>query len=393
VRVTTVFNRVLGLPSTSVTDVKIEAETVIVSVRQRRRRHLCPCGTSSSAVYDRRVRRWRHLDLAGCRLMLEATIARIACRQCGRVRTEQVPWARAGARHTTAFENQVLWCARRMDKSAVADLFRIAWETVDTMIARAAGDPSTLTRIEGLRRIGVDEISYKHGHRYLSVVVDHDSGDVVWAAEGKQAATLDGFYAALGPQRCAQLEAVTMDLGQAYRSATQHAAPQARICGDTFHLFKLLGETIEAVRRRTLHHIKDPQTRWALLKHPTRLTAHQQGLLDQLAASDTDAWRAWSLRERFREVMRSAPQHASVVLDQWLDDATNSPVAPMRNLARRFRQHRQLILNTIQLGLTNARLEGTNSKIRLINHRGYGHHRPEALIALIKLACTSEHAA
>ena len=392
-RVTTVFNRVLGLPSTSVTDVRIEAETVIVSVRQRRRRHVCPCGATSSAVYDRRIRRWRHLDLAGSRLLLEATIARIACGQCGRVRTEQVPWARPGARHTMAFENQVLWCARRMDKTAVAGLFRIAWETVDTMITRAAGDPSALTRIDGLRRIGVDEISFKRGHRYLTVVVDHDRGDVVWAAEGKQAATLDAFYTALGPDRCAQLEAVTMDLGAAYRSATQHAAPQARICGDSFHLFKLLSEMIEAVRRRTLHHIKDPQTRWALLKRPDRLNPHQQQLLDQLANDDTDAWRAWSFREQFRTVMRSTPQHAPAVLDQWLTDAAASPVAPIRNLARRFHAHRRLILNTIQLRLSNARLEGTNSKIRLINHRGYGHHRPEALIALIKLACTSEHAA
>ena len=392
-RVTTVFNRVLGLPSTSVSAVRLEAETVIVTVRQRRRRHMCPCGATTTAVYDRRVRRWRHLDFAGSRLLLEAVITRIACRACRRVRTEQVPWARPGARHTTAFENQVLWCARRMDKTAVAALFRIAWDTVDTMIARAAGDPSALTRIEGLRRIGVDEISFKRGHRYLTVVVDHDRGDVVWAAEGKQAATLDAFYTALGPERCAQLQAVTMDLGAAYRSATRHAAPQARICGDSFHLFQLLSEMIEAVRRRTLRHIKDPQTRWALLKRPDRLNAHQRQLLDQLAADDTDAWRAWSFREQFRTVMRSAPQHARTVLDHWLTDAATSPVAPIRNLARRFHQHRQLILNTIQLGLSNARLEGTNSKIRLINHRGYGHHRPEALIALIKLACTSEHAA
>lgn len=106
-----------------------------------------------------------------------------------------------------------------------------------------------------------------------------------------------------------------------------------------------------------------------------------------------NAWRAWSVREQFRHVIRSTPAHVANTLDQWLSDAVNSPVAPVRNIARRFHKHRQLIINTIELGLTNARLEGTNSKIRLINHRGYGHHRPEALIALIKLACTSEHAA
>ena len=148
--------------------------------------------------------RWRHLDGCGTRIELEAVICRVNCRACGKVRTEQVPWARPNTRHSIPFENLVLWCARRMDKTAVAALLRIAWETVDVMIARAAGDPDARASLDGLRRIGVDEISYKRGHKYLTVVVDHDSGDVVWAAEGKDAATLTEFYELLGPDRCAQ---------------------------------------------------------------------------------------------------------------------------------------------------------------------------------------------
>lgn len=389
-RVTTVFNRVLKLSGTRVTGVRFEADALIVSVARRKHRATCPCGTTTKAVYDRSTRRWRHLDACGTRIVLEATICRIDCRTCGRVRTEQVPWARPNARHTTAFENLVLWCARRMDKTAVAALLRIAWETVDVMIARAAGDPTGLARLDGLRRIGVDEISYRRGHKYLTVVVDHDSGDVVWASEGKDAATLTRFYDLLGPERCARLDAVSMDLGAAYRVATERAAPQARICGDPFHLLKMISETVDVVRRRTLKDIKDPQVRWALLKRPDHLNPRQQQLLDQLAADETDSWRAWAQREQFRAVLHTPPDHAEQAVDDWLHQAATSTVVPVRVLARRFHLHRQLIINAIELRLSNGRLEGTNSKIRLLNHRGYGHHRPAALIALILLACSAD---
>ncbi len=389
-RVTTVFNRVLKLPGTRVTDVRLEANTVVVTVACRKRSATCPCGATTTAIYDRSTRRWRHLDACGTRIVLEAVICRINCRRCARVRTEQVPWARPNARHTVAFENVVLWCARRMDKTAVAALLRVAWSTVDSMIARAAGDPTALGRLDGLRRIGVDEISYKHGHKFLTIVVDHDSGDVVWAGEGKNAATLTQFYDQLGPDRCARLEAVSMDFGLAYRTATERAAPQARICGDPFHLLKLASETVDSVRRRTLNDIKDPQVRWALLKRPDHLNDRQQQLLDQLANDETDAWRAWAQREQLRAVLHTPPEHAVTAIDAWLTDATASTVTPIRNLARRLHNHRQLIINTIELRLNNGRLEGTNSKIRLLNHRGYGHHRPSALIALILLACRGD---
>lgn len=388
-RVTTVFNRVLGLAATRVIGVRLEHDSIVATVESTKRVPVCPCGHRTWSIYDRRTRRWRHLDACGTRIVLEAEIRRIDCRGCGKVRSERVPWARPGGRHTYAFENMVLWCARRMDKTAVAELMRIAWSTVDIMIGRAAGDPAS-QRLDGLRRIGVDEISYKRGHHFLTVVCDHDSGDVVWACEGKDAAALTSFYTALGPERCAQLEAVSMDLGIAYRHATRRAAPQARICADPFHLLKLASETIDVVRQRTRSTTgRDPQLRWALLKRPDHLNDHQQQLLDQLATNETDAWRTWAHREQLRDILHTTPDNATSAIDDWLTTAAASTVIPIRNLARRFHAHRDLIINTIQLRLSNGRLEGTNSKIRLLNHRGYGHHKPDALIALIYLCCTT----
>ena len=244
--------------------------------------------------------------------------------------------------------------------------------------------------MDGLTKIGVDEIAYKRGHKYLTVVVDHDSGDVVWVCEGKDAAALTSFYDALGPQRCERLEAVSMDLGLAYRSATHAAAPKARICADPFHVLKLASEVVEAVRKRTETAVKDPNLRWALLKRPDHLNARQQQFLDDLAANETDAWRAWAHREKLRAILQEPPAQAAAAIDDWLTTANNSTVGPIRNLGRRFQKYRDLIIAAIETRLSNGRLEGTNSKIRLLNHRGYGHHNPKALIALIYLCCTTE---
>ncbi|MEQ1703949.1 MAG: ISL3 family transposase [Ilumatobacteraceae bacterium] len=391
-RVTTAFNRLLRLPGTRVTAVGWTPDGLVVSVRPTRRLRTCPCGSPTRAVYDRTVRRWRHLDACGTRVWLEAEVCRVDCRSCGRVRTEVVPWARPGGRHTISFERHVLWCARRMDKTAVARLLRISWETVDAMIVRAVGDPTRLARLDGLRRIGVDEISYRRGHRYLTIVCDHDTGSVVWAREGRDAAALTEFYDALGPKRCKQLRAVSMDLGVAYRQATRAAAPRAKICADAFHLLKLASKTVDVVRARTVKSARDPNLRWALLKRPDHLNPIQQQLLEQLAAEGNDAWRAWTHREHLRAVLKARPRQATRAVDDWLATAAASSVVPVRNLAGRMAKHRQMIINTITTGISNGRLEGTNSKIRLLNHRGYGHHRPEALIALIMLACTPEPA-
>jgi transposase len=387
VRVTTLFNRVLGLAATRVIGVRFETGLIVVRVCHRKQLRLCPCGVATRAVYDRRLRRWRHLDVAGTKLMLEAEISRIDCRACGKVVTEQVPWARPNARHSRAFENRVVWAARRMDKSAVAEMMGVAWETVDTMIARAAPDLTEPASLDGLTRIGVDEISYKRGHRYITVVCDHDTGDVVWAHEGKDAATLTKFYDWLGPERCARLEAVSMDLGIAYRQATKRAAPKARICADSFHVLRLVSETIEVVRRKTAVKVKDPNVRWALLKRPENLTVTQRQIIERFAAEETDVWRVWAHCQHLRQVFRSDPIEAANAFDQWVTNANASTIAPLRHLARRLAKHRDMIIATIELRLSNGRLEGTNSKIRLINHRGYGHHRASALIALVLLCC------
>ena len=180
-RVTTAFKRLLRLPGASVIDVSFIADGVIVTVRLRRRRRVCSmCGqTGRLEIHGRRIKRWRHLDLAGSRCWVECELRLLRCRDCG-VRLEAVPWARAGAQHTRDFEDTVAWLAQQMAFSPITRLLRIGWRTVGPIVERVVADHLDADRLEGLVCIGVDEISYRRHHRYLTSVADHASGAIVW---------------------------------------------------------------------------------------------------------------------------------------------------------------------------------------------------------------------
>ena len=198
-RATTAFNKMLAIPGANVVGVQFTPTGIVVALRRRARRLRCPCGWSTRAVYDRTTRRWRHLDLGAARLFLEAEIRRLVCRRCGRVRTETVPWARPAARFTRDFEDVVAYLAQRTDKTTITRLLRCSWEAVAAIVIRVVAAHIDDTRLDDLYRIGIDEISYRKGHRYLTVVADHDhDGAVVWAGEGKSGATLERFFDTLG---------------------------------------------------------------------------------------------------------------------------------------------------------------------------------------------------
>jgi transposase len=161
VRATTAFNKMLAIPGADVTGVQFSPSGIVVALRRRGRRLRCRCGWSTRAVYDRTARRWRHLDLGAARLYLEAEIRRLACRHCQRVRTETVPWARLGARFTCDFEDVVAYLAQRTDKTTITRLLRCSWEAVAAITVRVVADHLDDARLEGLYRIGIDEVSYR----------------------------------------------------------------------------------------------------------------------------------------------------------------------------------------------------------------------------------------
>ena len=250
-RVSTAFNKMLAVPGAWVASVTFTPEGVVVGLRRRFRRLSCPhCGWSTRAREDASTRRWRHLDLGASKLWLEAEIRRLACAPCGKVVTEAVPWARHDAWFTRDFEDVVAWLAQRVDKTTVATLLRCSWEAVRRIVTRVVAEAIDDTRLDAVYRIGVDEIAYRAGHRYLTVVADHDrDGAIIWAGEGKSSATLAAFYDELGDERTARLKAVSLDMGKAYAKATREKAPQARQCIDPFHVIQLCNKALDKARR------------------------------------------------------------------------------------------------------------------------------------------------
>jgi transposase len=397
-RVTTAFNRLLRLPGASVIDVSFSAEGVIVSVRLRRRRRVCSrCGqTGRLAIHGRRVKRWRHLDLGASRCIIECELRRLWCRSCG-AQFEAVPWARAGSRYTRDFEDVVAWLAQQMAKTPIAGLLRIAWDTVGRIVARVTADHLDERRLDGLILIGVDEISYRRGQRYLTSVADHRTGAIVWCRAGRNSATLAAFFADLGDRR-ASIRAVSIDMSGEYQRAIRDAIPDAQLCFDPFHVVRLASRATDQVRRdewnahershtATGRWVKG--TRWSLLKAPERQTVAQLATLWEVQHANRALYRAFLLREELRLLYHLPdPALAPAHLDAWLAWASRSRLRPFVRLARTLRAHRDGILAAIRLGLSNGRLEGLNSKIRLISHRSYGLHSADALIALVYLCCT-----
>jgi transposase len=251
VRVTTAFKRLLGLPGASVTDVCFSCEGVIVCVRLRRRRRVCAvCGQTGSrlVVHDRRVKRWRQLDLGSTRCIIECELRLLRCPECRVIRAEPVPWARPGAHHTRDFEDIVAWLAQQMAKTPICGLLRIGWDTVGRIVARVVGDHLDESRLAGLVAIGVDEISYRRGQRYLTSVVDHQTSAIVWCSPGRNAATLQAFFDELGERRHS-IRAVSIDMSGGYEKAIGDSIPEAEIAFDAFHVVRLGQRAVNQVRR------------------------------------------------------------------------------------------------------------------------------------------------
>ncbi len=401
-RVTTAFKRLVRLDDVNVVAVEFLATMVIVTVALRRRRLVCPhCGYKTRWRYDTRPvhSRWRTSTSGPGTSSCGPRCGGCAVPPHGVV-VEAVPFARPGAHLTRDFDDLLAWLATRMDKSSVARLCRVSWRTVGRACERVVATELDPDRLDGLFRIGVDEISWRKHHKYLTLVVDHDRGRVIWGAKGRDALTLDAFFDELGPERSAQLTAVSMDLGPAYLKSVRAEghAPQAIVCADPFHLVKLVTEALDEVRRdlwNELRRLPDDRwakdfkgSRWALLKNPEDLTEAQAVQLGRIRRSRGGIWRAYEMKEQFRAILAGdlTRDQTAVLLDRWCTRALRSRLAPFVKVAKTLRERRDLILNAVEHGISNGRVEGLNTKVRLLVRRAYGFHSADAALALVMLA-------
>ncbi len=400
-RASTLLNAVLELSGVRVTGTEIVDGELRVRVGLRKRRLRCPkCDFTTRHRYDTREAdsNWRHLDIGGRVCRIVSGRRRLACREHG-VLVEGVPFARPGSGHTRDFEDLVAWLVTKTDKTTVSGFARVSWRTVGAIVQRVTPDVLDRDRLRGLVDIGVDEISWRKHHEYLTLVSDHDTGTIVWGKPGKDTATLHAFFDELPDGAAEAIEAVSMDMGPAYAKAVRERVPRAAICFDPFHVVKLATDALETVRRQVwqaARGLPDQQiattfkgARWALLKNPGDLTDSQAQTLREMKRSGGILWRAYQLKEALREVFAGDLDSGTVadLLDRWCSRAQRSRIPEFVKAARTIRKHRAGIDAAIDRGLSNGRHEGLNTKVRLLIRRAYGFQTAEAALALILLAC------
>ena len=413
------WRALLGIEKSVIEDIEFDevAGEVVAHVRPvARSRGRCGRCQRRGPVYDggRGRRRWRTLDLGTVTAFLEADSPRVNCPAHGVV-VAHVPWARHDAGHTLAFDQTVAWLATVTSKQAVTELMRIAWRTVGGIIARVWADTGGLVdRFAGLRRIGIDEISYRRGHLFLTVVIDHDSGRVVWVGVGQSKATLQRFFDALGSDRCTQITHVSADSAPYIADAVAANCPGAVQVADPFHVVKWANDALGELRlqawrdarralkanprRRGRPAKNDPphpaaalvkglsRSRYALWKNPENLTIRQQAKLEWIAKTDPRLYRGYQLKEGLRTIFRLPVDEAAIALDRWCRSAAASRIPQFVDLQRTVRRQRAPILAAIEHGLSNGRTEAVNTTIRLRTRMAFGFKDPDALIALIMLS-------
>jgi transposase len=432
-RVTSAFSRLLDLPGVWVRSVSLEPDRVRVSVALRRRRLHCPKCSYSTRHRENKQHHdsvWRHLDLGRWRLEVHARLRRLRCPEHG-VHVEGVPFARDGARFTRDFEDLVAWLATKTDKTATCRLTRIDWQTIGRIIERVGDELLDAERLSDLFEISIDEVAWRKGHRYLTLIGDHRRRCVVWGTEGKGQAAADAFFAELDPdtrrdadlgraaeaaeiqvtppaeaeaedaiaERAGQLTAVSMDMTGGYANSVRRHAPQAVICIDNYHVVQLATKALDEIRREHWNALRQAgdrdaakqfkDSRWSLLKNPEDLTDRQTDTLSALHAAGGKIPRAWAMKEMVRAIFAPGLTVTAVdeLIDRLLARLSRSRLKPFVRLGRTIRKHRDGILAARRMKLSNARAEALNNKAKLITRRAYGFHSANAALALIHLTC------
>jgi transposase len=419
VRNASVWRALLGVEKTVVEGLEFDQDQGVLVARVRPTagaRGRCGRCSRRSPGYDSGAgrRRWRTLDLGSVVAVLEADAPRVSCPEHGVV-VAAVPWARHGAGHTRAFDDQTAWLAVACSKTAVTQLMRIAWRTVGAVITRVCADiDAGVDRLGAVSRIGIDEISYKRGFRYLIVVVDHDTRRLIWAAPGRDKATLNRFFDQLGATRAAAITHVSADSADWIAEVVAERAPNAVQCADAFHVVAWATDALDQTRIQAWNQARalartEPRrrpgnqagaaprpghdraralkhARYALWKNPDNLTKNQAAKLAWIAKTDPRLHRAYLLKEGLRHVFAVKGDPGKEALDRWLSWARRSRLPSFVRLGQRIVTYRATINNTLEHDLSNALIESTNTKIRLLTRIAFGFRSAEALIALAMLS-------
>ena len=398
-----------------------EMNKVIIAVHTTRREK-CRCGIChrKGKRYDkgRGKRQWRCPDIGPWKAYVEADEPRVVCKEHGVV-AAAVPWARHNSRFTKSFEETTAWLSIHSAKSVVAEFMRVEWHTVGGICRRVYEELESkrMSRFSGLVNIGIDETSYKKGHKYMTVVVNHDTASVVWCGAGYGKDVLSSFFELLTPEQRGTIRCVSADGARWIADCVAEYCPDAERCIDPFHVVSWATDALDQVRREAwadahrqakaapkrgkgrpakgdavnpekakAKNLKN--SRYALLKNPENLSDAQKTQLGFLAKANPKLYRAYLLKEDLRLALKAAPDEMPALLKKWMGWAQRCRIPVFRDLRKKIQRHFDAIIAAAKYRLSNARIEATNNKIKLIIRTAYGFRNIDNMIAMVMLACS-----
>jgi transposase len=354
---------------------------VIFTILQEHESCRCPCCGSREVLPRGHVeRRFRSLPIGSRATFVILPIPRVECRACGVVRQVEIPFADPRRSSTTSFERYALELSRRMTIRDVASHLNVGWDLIKDIQKRDLSRRFAKPKLKHSRRIAIDEIAVGKGHRYLTIVMDLESGAVVFVGDGKGADALKPFWKRLRPSG-AKIDAVAMDMSAAYRSAVSAYLPKAKIVFDHFHVIKLFNEKLSDLRRSLYHQADGAQkkvlkgSRWLLLKNPENLDAEkdQTKRLEEALALNQPLATAYYLKDDLRQFWgQPGKRFATAFLDGWIRRAEASGVKILRQMAKTLAAHRDGLLAYYDVMITSGPMEGTNNKIKTMKRQAYG---------------------
>ena len=397
-RDTDLYKAILGLtpPWTVVTvDLDIKGQQVTITVDAGEGPFPCPECQTVVPGYDRKERRWRHLDTCQFTTWIVAEVPRVECPTHG-VKQLRVPWAEPGSQFTALFERFAIDVLQECAVQGGADLLRISWDEAWGIEERAVRRGLARRGHGVVAHLGVDEKAIVKHHTYLTVVADLDRSRVLYLAEDRKEESLDGFWPTLTPAQQEGIQAIAMDMWEPYIQSTREHLEDAatKIVFDKFHIEKHLHEAVDKVRKaehRALRKADDDRltgTKYLWLMRPHRMTAAQRQTFRLLKASELDVARAWTLKERFRQFWGYVyPRAATTFFTRWFWHATHSRLQPMAKVAWLIRTHFVNILTYLTHHLTNAGLEAVNATIQWVKKTARGFRNVEHFKTAIYFHC------
>ena len=394
----TIFNRVHPLKSFVYADVRLvpwkgAAGACIEARVAHRKNSRVRCGRCErpGATYDHQPeRRFDFVPLWGLLVFLRYAPRRVNCRACG-VHVEALSWAVGKSSMTAVYMSFLATWARRVSWTETARAFASTWDNVRRAVEWVVEYGLEHRDLNGISAIGVDEVLYRKGHKYLTLVyqIDASCRRLLWITETRTVKAFTGFFTWLGQARSEALRVVCSDMWKPYLTVIQRHAGQALNVLDKFHIVAHLNKAVDETRRHDATALRRQgdavtltHTRWCLLKRPGNLTTKQAGRLRGLLRLNLRTARAYILKEDFNHFWTYVSvTWAGKFLDQWCAMAMRSGITPMKAKAKMLQSHRDLILNYFRAkkAYSSAVVEGLNTKVKLVTRKAYGYRKAETI--------------